>query len=283
MRYFEKREDLKCYLNNLREQKQNIGFVPTMGALHEGHMTLIRQSVLENDVTVVSIFVNPKQFNNSDDLKKYPRDIERDKVLLAHVLNKDDLLFNPSGDQVFDGEEKMLNIDLEGLDRVLEGAHRPGHFRGVVEVVDRLLTIVSPERAYFGEKDYQQLLIIEKMVEKLNHQTRIVPVPLVREDDGLAMSSRNQRLKKDDRKQALHISRILFQLVQMYPAYSPNEMKVWAEDQFANIRGLELEYVAIVDAQDLSPVKEWDKDRYICCVAVQIGGVRLIDNVKLNF
>ena len=283
MRYFDKREVLKHCLEGLRQQKQTIGFVPTMGALHEGHLTLIRQSVEENDVTVVSIFVNPKQFNDSDDLEKYPRDINKDKALLSQVLNNDDLLFNPTEDQVFDGEEQALNIDFEGLDCVLEGAHRPGHFRGVAEVVERLLAIVAPDSAYFGEKDYQQLLIIQKMVEQLNYQVGIVPVPLVREEDGLAMSSRNQRLSKEDREKALCISRILFQLAERYPDYKPKEMKVWAEEQFANIKGLETEYVAIVDADDLSVADEWHDARYICCVAVQIGGVRLIDNVKINF
>lgn len=256
-----------------------VGFVPTMGALHRGHLSLLEKAREENNVAVCSIFVNPIQFNNKNDLKKYPRDIDKDLKLLKEIGC--DVVFHPSEEEMYP-EPVKEEIDLGGLDEVLEGKYRPGHFRGVVIVVRRLFEIIRPGRAYFGQKDYQQLVIIHHMVTKLNLPVEIVPCPTVREKDGLAMSSRNARLSKAERKRAPLIYNTL-KLVKVHAGYTGlNDVKNMVMDAFRRDRIMELEYFEIVDMKTLRSVSHWTQSQnLIACIAAYAGDVRLIDNIVI--
>jgi pantoate--beta-alanine ligase len=271
----------KKHLSKLREQGKTIGFVPTMGALHEGHLELMRTAKKENDILVVSIFVNPIQFNNTDDLDKYPRDLARDIKLLNGVGC--DVLFVPDVEEMYPEGQPIENFDFGNLEKVMEGAFRPGHFNGVAVVVKRLFQIIKPHKAYFGEKDFQQLAIIKQLVKLENINTEIIPCRIVREPDGLAMSSRNMRLSEDDRKLAATINLILREAVKRKNYKSPKELKEWVEKKFAEFEQFDLEYFEIADEKDLRPIENWDENKHIRgFVAVNIGGVRLIDNISLS-
>lgn len=258
---------------------KRIGFVPTMGALHEGHLMLVRKAASENDFVVVSIFVNPIQFNNPEDLAKYPRTLDEDlKKLEATGCN---LVFSPSEQEMYP-EPDLTEFDFGQLDKVMEGKFRPGHFRGVAIVVKKLFEIVTPHKAYFGEKDFQQLAIIRRMVDMLNIQTEIVPCPIVRESDGLAMSSRNARLTKEERAEAPVIFKALSEAKTNYSWFTPDGVKQLIIGEIQENRYFRVEYVEIVDTVTLQPFEDWnDTPHAIVCVAAFIGSVRLIDNITL--
>lgn len=281
MKVVSTKNELQSEIEKIKEKKKSIGLVPTMGALHKGHLSLIERCINENDISVVSIFVNPTQFNNKKDLEKYPRNIAKDIQLL------DDLgctvVFTPSVKEMY--EEKELNqpfeFDFGGLDTMMEGKFRPGHFNGVVQIVSKLFQLVHPDRAYFGEKDFQQLAIIRYMVKKMKFNIDIVPCPIVREADGLAMSSRNELLTPEQHKIALEISRILFESRELVPTLSPSAIEKWVTKKLNNIPSFKVDYFEIVNTETLLPVQSW-KESAIGCVAVYCGEVRLIDNIRYN-
>jgi pantoate--beta-alanine ligase len=266
-------------IGELKRAGKSIGFVPTMGALHRGHRSLVEKAAAENDVCVVSIFVNPTQFNNPRDLASYPRTLERDAALLESAGC--DLLFAPEAREIYSGEEinAVFDFDFGGLDRVMEGKFRPGHFNGVVQIVSKLFRLAQPGKAYFGEKDFQQLAIIHRMVKVMNFDVEIVDCPIIREPDGLAMSSRNERLTPEQRRNAAGISKVLFESVTFAGQKTPQELSVWIADNINAIPGLEVEYVEIADAETLQTLPDWKRPAVIC-VAVFCGEVRLIDNIK---
>lgn len=268
------------YIEKLRkEMSARIGFVPTMGALHNGHLSLARKARQENDICVVSVFVNPTQFNDENDFKTYPRSVDNDLKMLQH--EGVDVVFTPQENDVYPTRE-LHKLDLGGMDKTMEGKFRPGHFDGVADVVYRLINIVKPDRAYFGNKDFQQLKVIETMVKNENLDVEIIGVPIVREPDGLAMSSRNQRLNRKERKEAASIYKVLKQAVDVYAEYKPDHLKNKIAQQLNNSELLECEYVEIVREKDLIPVRKWKKGCEMrICVAVWCGNVRLIDNCKI--
>ena len=264
-------------------QGKTIGFVPTMGALHAGHASLVKQACAENAVCVVSVFVNPTQFNNKEDVLKYPRNINKDAELLADLGV--DFVFAPTPEEMYSQEEMQQEFafDFAGLDQVMEGKMRPGHFNGVVQVVSRLFDLVQPTRAYFGEKDFQQLAIIHHMVERSSLSERytglkIVDCPIVREASGLAMSSRNERLSGEEKQTAVTISQTLFASLQWAKTASVKEVQQQVIDTINAVDGLEVEYYEIVDKNTLQPTDNWDNA--VGCVTVYCGPVRLIDNIR---
>lgn len=270
---------LKQFLHEKRKQNQRIGFVPTMGALHEGHLSLMAQASAENDCCVVSIFVNPTQFNESKDFTNYPRQEGKDLEMLSRV--NVDAVFLPETAEMYAEGHSMLEMDLEGLDAVMEGAFRPGHFKGVITVVDKFFALIRPNAAYFGLKDYQQLAIIRFMASKRYPEIRIVPCPILREASGLAMSSRNALLSASDRAEASVIYSILSELKQGWKAQPFDELLETAQEKFRQTR-MELEYLEIADASTLQLLTEYPKTAAVACVAARIGGVRLIDNLTLD-
>ncbi|MBN1115649.1 MAG: pantoate--beta-alanine ligase [Bacteroidales bacterium] len=271
--------ELRSELNRYNQKNLRIGFVPTMGALHEGHLSLVKQSVSENFVTVVSVFVNPTQFNDKKDLERYPRDLEKDCKLLKPVGCN--LVFAPSVDEMYP-EPDTRRFDFGELETVMEGAHRPGHFNGVGQIVSKLFDIVQPNRAYFGLKDFQQLAIIRKLVKDYHYPVEIVPCAIVRESDGLAMSSRNMLLTEEHRNAAPFIYHTLNKLQEL-TINSTTAAKEFIRKQFAENKFLDLEYFEIVDDENLQPVDFIEKNRtYSACIAVFAGKIRLIDNVQLN-
>jgi len=279
MKVFEKIKDIRPYLAALKAQGKSIGFVPTMGALHDGHIQLVRTSVSQNDITVVSIFVNPIQFNNPEDLAKYPRTVEADVEKLAGAGC--DVVFAPSENEMYP-EPDNTKMEFGGLEKVMEGSFRPGHFRGVGIVVKRLFEITDPDRAYFGEKDYQQLAIIKYMVKKLSIPVEIVPCPIVREADGLAMSSRNMRLTPEHRAVAPEINKALLRAKENYSWFIPSGLEQLVTTEIEQNPGLRVEYAAVVDYVALQPFEDWmDSEHAVLCVAVFAGNVRLIDNILL--
>lgn len=261
----------------LRSEGKTIGFVPTMGALHEGHFSLVRQCIADNDICIVSIFVNPTQFNNKEDLEKYPRTLERD----AKYLEKEGvgIIFAPSEQEIYP-EPDTRQFDFGQIDKVMEGIHRPGHFNGVAQVVSRLFDIVKPDRAYFGEKDFQQLAVIRAMVKQLGLPVKIVPMPIVREESGLALSSRNERLTPRQKEIAVAISKTLFESREWICDCSVAEVAKNVVDTLNAYDELKVEYYEIVDGDTLQSVSDWkDSDYIVGCIAVFCGEVRLIDNV----
>ena len=269
---------LRSELDKLRSKRKTIGLVPTMGALHAGHASLVERAVGENDVVVVSDFVNPTQFNDKNDLAKYPRTLEADCDLLAKCGVT--FVFAPSVEEMYP-EPDTRSFSYAPLDTVMEGKYRPGHFNGVCQVVSKLFLIVNPTRAYFGEKDFQQLAIIREMVRSYPFNIEIVGCPIVREADGLALSSRNARLSGGERKQALQISATLFASLDYAKEHSLAETKRFVEDRIAQADGLRLEYFEIVDGNTLQSLGEWNESDYVVgCITVFCGDVRLIDNIK---
>ena len=271
-------QELRAELDIQRKAGKKIGFVPTMGALHEGHASLVRRAVAENDVVVVSDFVNPTQFNDKNDLLKYPRTLEAD----CELLEKEGAayVFAPSVEEVYP-EPDTRQFSYAPLDTVMEGKYRPGHFNGVCQVVSKLFMMVEPDKAYFGEKDFQQLAIIREMVKQMNFSLEIVGCPIVREADGLALSSRNARLSEEERLQALSISKTLFQSKEYAATHTVEETQKFVEDAIAAAEGLELEYFELVDGTTLQKISTWDETNYaVGCITVYCGEVRLIDNIK---
>jgi len=279
MKVFNTRIDIRKYLGAQKSNGLKIGFVPTMGALHEGHLSLLKEAKADCDVIVCSIFVNPIQFNNNNDLEKYPREIESDIEKLNSV--DCDVLFHPTVEEMYPVPDETI-FDFGELDKVMEGQHRPGHFNGVAVVVKKLFEIVEPDKAYFGLKDYQQIVIIHKLTKDYNLPVEIIPCPTTREDSGLAMSSRNELLSESDRDQAAIIYEIL-KMVKVQAGFAPvNELKADIYRQFKRNKNMDLEYFDIVDMYSLKPIQAWaGSNTVIACIAVNIGNVRLIDNLIL--
>ena len=269
-------EELKDVVFRIKSNGKSVGLVPTMGALHDGHLSLLKRAKKENEVVVCSIFVNPVQFNNPADLEKYPRDVERDLQLIEPYV---DVAFTPAAENVFP-EPPKEHYDFGKLEQVMEGAFRPGHFNGVGIIVKRLLDWTNPDKAYFGEKDFQQLVIIKHLVKQYQMKTQIVPCPIVREATGLAMSSRNQRLSVEDRMKAANIYRILTESLELKE--SPiQDIKDFVINEINKIDGFKLDYFEIVDDTSLQPVDFKDLSTGIIgCIAVYVGEVRLIDNIR---
>lgn len=276
------KQELLRQVNACLQKNMTIGLVPTMGALHEGHATLVRRAVAENAVCVVSVFVNPTQFNNPEDLLKYPRTLDKDVELLTDLGVH--FVFAPSPEEMYSENEMKdtFSFDFNGLDKVMEGKMRPGHFNGVVQVVSRLFELVQPTRAYFGEKDFQQLAIIHHMVERSSLKNKfqglkIVDCPIVREKTGLAMSSRNQRLSKEEKILAVEISKTLFASLDWAKTDNVKQVQQRVIDTINNFNGLEVEYYEIVDKTTLQPTNTFENA--VGCVTVYCGPVRLIDNI----
>ncbi len=281
MRILKTINELISLINELKANNKTIGFVPTMGALHEGHLTLVRQCVAENEVCIVSVFVNPTQFNNKADLEKYPRNVEKDAQLLEKAGCA--YVFAPSADEMYSADEleNTFEFDFGGMDRLMEGKFRPGHFNGVVQVVSKLFKLVQPDKAYFGKKDFQQLAIIHRMVRLMHFQVEIIDCPIVREASGLAMSSRNERLSAAERDTAANIYRILNESRNLTDKMSPGELTQWVTDEVNNAVGLSVEYFDIADCETLITIDRWQPES-IGCIAVFCGEVRLIDNIEYN-
>ncbi len=279
------KQELQATIQACKNVGKTIGLVPTMGALHEGHASLVRRAVSENDVCVVSVFVNPTQFNNKEDLAKYPRNIERDAELLSTIGAH--YVFAPTPEEMYTADEMNTTFafDFAGLDQVMEGKMRPGHFNGVVQVVSRLFYLVQPDKAYFGEKDFQQLAIIHHMVERSSMagtfgNLKIIDCPIVREASGLALSSRNERLTATEKQTALSISKTLFESLEWAKETGATVAAVQQRviDTINAVEGLEVEYYEIVDQTTLLPTDTFN--HAIGCVTVYCGPVRLIDNIK---
>ncbi|MDA3928582.1 MAG: pantoate--beta-alanine ligase [Prolixibacteraceae bacterium] len=256
-----------------------VGFVPTMGALHQGHLMLVNNAGEECDVVVVSIFVNPTQFNNNEDLQRYPRTLESDMRLLKSTPCS--IVFAPSAEEVYPEEDTRV-FQFGNIGSVMEGKYRPGHFNGVAQVVSKLFDMVKPHKAYFGLKDFQQLAIINSMVDQLKIPVEIIPCPIVRESDGLAMSSRNALLEPIERDNAALISKTLFEAQKKKKMYSVNELKKWVVGTIDTNSFLKTEYFDIVDDRELKSITSWEqKVNKVACIAVHCGKVRLIDNIIL--
>lgn len=271
-------KELQAEVLECKTRGNAVGFVPTMGALHAGHVSLVTCSVKENAVTVVSVFVNPTQFNDKEDLQKYPRTLEADCKLLEPVGV--DFVFAPSVEEMYPAPDTR-SFNYSPLDTVMEGAFRPGHFNGVCQIVSKLFDAVKPDRAYFGEKDFQQLAIIREMVRRMNYEIEVVGCPIVREEDGLALSSRNMHLSVSERENALKISQTLFKSSTFALSHTVCETQKFVEQSIADAPGLNLEYFSIVDGNTLQAVERWDDSDYIVgCITVFCGDVRLIDNIK---
>ncbi|HDR88021.1 MAG TPA: pantoate--beta-alanine ligase [Bacteroidetes bacterium] len=282
MHLFTDNRSIGEYLLPLLAEGKTVGLVPTMGALHRGHLSLVNRALSENDVVVVSIFVNPTQFNDPNDFRRYPRNPEQDISILQDRMRGEDAVFHPPVEEIYP-EPDTRTFDFGGLDRFMEGAYRPGHFNGVAQVVTRLFEILNPTRAYFGEKDFQQLAIIRHITKDLNIPVEIVACPIVREPDGLAMSSRNVLLTPDERKTAASISRALSRARAMRHKATLTEVKQWVTEQLSQLPDMEVEYFEIVDDRTLVPLSRWQKNKgTVGCIAVKLGKVRLIDNIRFS-
>ena len=256
---------------------KNIGFVPTMGALHDGHISLVKRSVEENDVTVVSVFVNPTQFNDKADLERYPRTEEADKKLLQAAGC--DIVFMPQVEEMYPEEDTRV-FNFGCIETVMEGKYRPGHFNGVAQIVSKLFYAVEPTRSYFGEKDFQQVAVIRDMVRQLNLPVEIIACPIIREESGLARSSRNELLSAEERKKAALISEVLSKSVNFAKEMSVEEVKNWVCEQFTHDEVFKMDYYDIVDGNSLQSVSSWEDSDYIVgCIAIYCGKIRLIDNI----
>jgi pantoate--beta-alanine ligase len=282
MLIFKTQEDLKRHLLITTDGTKTVGFVPTMGALHEGHLSLIQKSILENEITVMSIFVNPTQFNNLSDLQNYPRTLEADVEKLRQISNAI-LVFAPSIEDIYQGKTIAQHFDFDGLELEMEGKHRPGHFDGVGTIVKRLFEIVQPTRAYFGEKDFQQLQIVKKMVEKNHLKVSVIGEPIFREPNGLAMSSRNERLSIVQREKAAFIYQILQEAKSQFGTKNAIEVTNWVEKEFKNNANFKLEYFEIADEITLKSMQYKEPNKqYRAFIAVFMNDVRLIDTISLN-
>ena len=280
MKVFSKIVDLQNALFDERKAGKSVGLVPTMGALHEGHASLVRRSVKDNDVTVVSVFVNPTQFNDKNDLKNYPRDLDADCRLLDEC--KANYVFAPEVEDMYPVPDTR-QFEYPPVSTVMEGAHRPGHFNGVCQVVSRLFYIVRPDRAYFGEKDWQQIAVVKAMVRHLRLPVRIVECPIVREADGLARSSRNTLLAPDERAIAPAIFKALKESVEYAKSHTLKQTHDKVVSDIDSVEGLRVEYFSIVDGNTLQDIAEWEDSPYVVgCITVYCGRtpIRLIDHIK---
>lgn len=277
MRVVKTISELKSLISGYKQENKTVGLVPTMGALHAGHKSLVDRARKENDIVVVSVFVNPTQFNNKQDLATYPRTEERDCALLEAAGC--DVVFMPAVEEVYP-EPDNRQFDLGAVAEVMEGAHRPGHFNGVAQIVSKLFGFVEPDRAYFGEKDFQQIAVIRKMVQLEGFKLQIVACPIKREDDGLALSSRNVRLTAEQRQLAPNIYRVLKESCNFAKSHTVAETEKFVVDSLNALPQMEVEYYSIVDALTMQPVSDWaDADNITGCITVYCGEVRLIDNI----
>lgn len=282
MHIFDSQVALKQYLSSLIDAKSTIGFVPTMGALHEGHLSLLTESIANNDYTVVSIFVNPTQFNSSEDLEKYPRTLASDCEKIQSVSDSI-LVFAPSAADIYDGLVVSEHFDFDGLEHQMEGKFRAGHFDGVGTIVKRLFEIVIPNKAYFGEKDFQQLQIVRKLVEKIKSPVQIVGCPIFREKNGLAMSSRNERLSPLEREEAKLVFETLCEVKNKFENQDVAAISNWVASVFASHQTIELEYFQIAEETTLLPCEtRIESKKYRAFIAVYINTIRLIDTISLN-
>lgn len=282
MLIFNKKSDLSAFLRPFIKQNKSIGFVPTMGALHEGHLSLLKKSLTENSITVMSIFVNPTQFNNTEDLDKYPRTLKRD-VQIMQDLSNSIIVYAPDVEDIYEGNTVSENFEYDRLENQMEGKHRPGHFDGVGTIVKRLFEIVQPNKAYFGEKDFQQLQIVKKLVSKYNIPVEVIGCPIHREPNGLAMSSRNERLSAIAKEKAAIIYQILSDAKKLFQTNSAEETILFVENEFKKHTEFQLEYFEIADEATLLPVSEKENDKnYRGFIAIFIENIRLIDNISLN-
>jgi pantoate--beta-alanine ligase len=281
MEIFKTIADLRLYHSMPGIEDAVIGFVPTMGSLHDGHLSLIDAAAGKSDYVIVSIFVNPTQFNDPADLKNYPRDLQKDIDLLNNH-GKTSVVFAPTIEEIYPEPDNRI-FNFGNLDKVMEGAHRPGHFNGVAQVVSKLFEIVEPQKAFFGQKDFQQLAIIRQLVKQMDTGIEIISCPIIREKDGLAMSSRNQLLSQEERIQAANISRTLFKSIEIAKSLEVYKLINWVINEININPFLQVEYFQVVDSLTLMPVEKWsqpgDKQG---CIAVKVGKVRLIDNIKFS-
>ncbi|SFZ89814.1 pantoate--beta-alanine ligase [Flaviramulus basaltis] len=283
MEVYSEKQQIIATIEALKAKNQTIGLVPTMGALHEGHLQLVKKALANNDKVVVSIFVNPTQFDNKEDLVKYPRTLENDVALLKTVSATSILVYAPTVEDVYEGNTVSKEFDFDGLEFEMEGKFRHGHFDGVGTIVKRFFEIVKPNNAYFGEKDFQQLAIIKKLVEKYNIPVNVVGCKIHRETNGLAMSSRNTRLKPEYKKGAPFIYKTLKTAKKHFGTKSANKVSEWVEKQFSKHDLLELEYFIIAESETLKPVnRKSNKKSYRAFIAVYADDIRLIDNIALN-
>ncbi|MFD2916754.1 pantoate--beta-alanine ligase [Psychroserpens luteus] len=283
MKIFKNKTDLIAYVERLKSKKKTLGFVPTMGALHQGHASLISKGLSENDFVVVSVFVNPTQFDNQEDLVKYPRTLDSDVELLTTISEEKIIVYAPTVEDIYGDNVIATSFSYDGLEYEMEGRFRSGHFDGVGTIVKRLFEIVRPDRAYFGEKDFQQLMIIKKLVEKHMIPVKVIGCIIYRAKDGLAMSSRNTRLKSDYREAAPFIFKTLKTAKEKFGTKSATKVTEWVIKQFANHELLELEYFIIADIKTLKTVKRKSNQKaYRAFIAVYADDIRLIDNIALN-
>lgn len=282
MPVFQTQNALQIELKKAQNQSKKIGFVPTMGALHQGHLSLLEESLSENEITVLSIFVNPTQFNNADDLNKYPRTLEKD-VELVNKLNKNILIYAPSVSDIYEGNTISASFDYDGLEHQMEGKHRPGHFDGVGTIVKKLFEIVKPTNAYFGEKDFQQLQIVRKLVSKHKIPVNVIPCKIYRETSGLAMSSRNERLSEKARNESKLIHKILLEAKDKFKLKSAKKVSQYVVREFNKHKNFTLEYFEIAEEETLLTCKRKIKSKnYRGFIAVFIENIRLIDNISLK-
>ena len=273
--------ELISFRKKLEDGKRTVGFVPTMGALHKGHLSLVVEALKQTDIVIVSIFVNPTQFNDPNDLKKYPRDLAKDLELLS-AFHQVGAIFAPEVEDIYPEPENVV-FDFGNLDKIMEGAHRPGHFNGVAQIIVKLFNLVKPHKAFFGQKDFQQVIIVKNIVHQFNFPIEIIACPIIREPDGLAMSSRNQLLSPVERKHAANISLVLFEAQKKAAEMNVEKLKEWAIFTLNKDPLITVEYFEIVDSHNLNPVKSWkEKGVKVGCIAVKIGKIRLIDNIILN-
>ncbi|WP_299225334.1 pantoate--beta-alanine ligase [uncultured Psychroserpens sp.] len=283
MNIFKNKTDLIAHMDSLKSEKKTIGFVPTMGALHQGHVSLVAKGLQDNDFVVVSIFVNPTQFDNQDDLEKYPRTLDTDAALLEEISKDRIVIYAPTVDDIYGSNIASTHFTYDGLEHEMEGRFRVGHFDGVGTIVKRLFEIIRPDKAYFGEKDFQQLMIVKKLIEKHRIPVDIIGCAIHREKDGLAMSSRNVRLKPKYRLAAPFVYKTLNTAKEKFGTKSAKKVTEWVETQFAKHDLLTLEYFIIADVKTLKAVKrKSNKNKYRAFIAVYADDIRLIDNIALN-
>jgi pantoate--beta-alanine ligase len=272
--------ELASLINSIKLSNKTIGFIPTMGALHQGHLSLVSESKKQCNISIVSIFVNPTQFNDLSDLEKYPRTLESDLKFLDEI--DCDIVFTPENEEMYPKKDNRI-FDFGNIDKVMEGAFRPGHFNGVAQIVSKLFDIVKPNCAFFGKKDFQQVAIINNMVKQLNYNIQIISCQIIREKSGLAMSSRNERLSPENRKKASFIYETILEAKKLAKLKTVNDVKTFVENKFTENTDLKLEYFEIVDDFSLQSVKNWaDSQNITACIVAHIEGVRLIDNIKID-
>jgi len=282
MHIFKNKTELVEHLKSISKPKKTVGFVPTMGALHLGHLSLLQEAIKQNNIVVISIFVNPTQFNNPEDLEKYPRTLEADIKKIQSVSN-DIILFAPSVNDIYHGNTISEHFEFDGLENQMEGQFRPGHFDGVGTIVKRLFEIVNPQNAYFGEKDFQQLQIVKKMVEKLKIPINVIGCPIFREPNGLAMSSRNERLTEIEKQQATLIYKTILHAKKLFGTKSAKTVSDWVTKTFEKNTSFELEYFQISEESTLVPCLKKNKNKkYRAFIAVFVNKIRLIDTISLN-